>query len=65
MTLIGLILALLAGCLLWSRWEPGIRPSEVPQARPTQAIDRARESAAQFDALQKRQADQVDKVIQE
>ncbi|KEF42900.1 MAG: hypothetical protein ER33_03250 [Cyanobium sp. CACIAM 14] len=59
MALVGLIVALVAGVLLWTRWSPTSGPASTPQARPAQTIDSVREAVGRIETLQKQQEDQL------
>lgn len=52
MTLIGLLLALLAGLLIFTRWSPLERPSRLPAAAPAQMLERGRQAAEEFRGVQ-------------
>lgn len=65
MALIGLIAALVGVVLLWSRWTPPSGPAAAPRAAPPiESIDRARQATEAIDAHQKRQADEVNRMLQ-
>jgi hypothetical protein len=59
MTVAGLIVALVAGIWLITRWSPADGPAEAPRSRPAETIDRAREAVKQFDAGQNQRQDQL------
>jgi hypothetical protein len=64
MTLVGLIVALLAGVWLLSPWSPISRPAgnpggPTPASRPAQTIDRVREAVGEIEARQKQQEDRI------
>lgn len=71
MTLIGLIVALLAGFWLFSPWSP-IRPSPgsstgnpsatsapAPASRPAQTLKRVRQAVGEIEARQKQQEERI------
>jgi hypothetical protein len=64
MALIGLIAALVGVVLLWTRWPQLSGPASGPKAPPLESIDRARQAAEAIDAQQKRQAEQVNRMLQ-
>jgi len=71
MTLVGLIIALLAGVWLISPWSPISHPAgpsvnntdgkaaPSPASRPAQTLDRVREAVGEVEARQKQQEDQI------
>ncbi|MFZ9850973.1 MAG: hypothetical protein ACO3EF_10405 [Vulcanococcus sp.] len=56
MSFVGLLLALVAGFVLWVRLGPGFGPAQTPQARPSQTINQARQAADQFGQAQEQRA---------
>ena len=61
MAFVGLIVALVAGLLLWTRWNPSGGPSAAPQARPAQTIHQVNDAVGRIEALQNQQEDQVNR----
>jgi hypothetical protein len=59
MAFVGLIVALVAGLLLWTRWNPASGPSAAPQARPAQTIQQVKDAVGGIETLQKQQEEQV------
>jgi Flp pilus assembly protein CpaB len=62
MAFAGLLVALVAGLLLWTRWNPASGPSAAPQARPAQTIQQVNAAVGRIEALQKQQEDQLKQV---
>ncbi len=59
MAFVGLIVALVAGLLLWTRWNPVGGPSVAPQARPAQTIQQVKDAVGRIETLQQQQEEQV------
>jgi hypothetical protein len=62
MAFVGLIVAMVTGFLLWTRWDPVGGPSAAPQSRPAQTINQVNEAVGRIETLQKQQEDQVKQV---
>lgn len=63
MGFVGVLVAMLAGFLIWTRWLPDVMNSGSPKAYPrhtnlTHSIDRVTNATSQYDALQKRRVHQ-------
>ena len=62
MGFVGLIVALVAALLLWTRWNPVGGPSAAPQARPAQSIHQVKDAVGRIETLQKQQEEQLKQV---
>ncbi len=62
MAFVGLIVALVAGLLLWTRWNPVGGPSAAPQPRPAQTINQVNDAVGRIEMLQKQQEEQLKQV---